>query len=67
MADLELLTLNLAQMPQEKKKLENPTTPPLLIADVSKSVEDYKKKLDLNNSWHRERLRGVIEFLSTVC
>jgi len=54
-------------MPQENKKLENPTTPPLLIADVSKSVEDYKKKLDLNNSWHRERLRGVIEFLSTVC
>ena len=54
-------------MPQEKKKLENPTTPPLLIADVSKAVEDYKKKLDLNNSWHRERLRGVIEFLSTVC
>jgi hypothetical protein len=66
-ADLKLLTLNLEPMSKEKKKLEEINTPPLLIADVSKSVEDYKKKLDLNNSWHRERLRGVIEFLSTVC
>uniref|UniRef100_A0A6M3J3I3 Uncharacterized protein n=1 Tax=viral metagenome TaxID=1070528 RepID=A0A6M3J3I3_9ZZZZ len=39
----------------------------LLIADVSKSLEDYKKRLDLNNSWQRERLFGVIDFLSTVC
>lgn len=38
----------------------------LLLSDVSKSVDLYKKTLDLNNSWHRERLRGVIDFLSTV-
>ena len=38
----------------------------LLLSDVSKSVEDYKKTLDLNNSWHRERLKGVLDFLSTV-
>ncbi len=31
----ELLTLNLTLMSKEKKKLEETTTPPLLIADVS--------------------------------
>ena len=54
-------------MSKEKTKLKEHTNQPLLIADVSDAVEEYKKKMDLNNSWHRERLRGVIEFLSTVC
>ena len=56
----------MAQTKKPSKKINNSNNK-LLLSDVSKSVEDYKKKLDLNNSWHRERLRGVLNFLSTVC
>jgi uncharacterized protein with von Willebrand factor type A (vWA) domain len=52
---------------KKHKETVNNSNNKLLLSDVSKSVEDYKKTLDLNNSWHRERLRGVLDFLSTVC
>ena len=43
MADLELLTLILEIMSKEKTKVQESTNPPLLIADVSKSVCDHNK------------------------
>lgn len=52
---------------KKHKETVNNSNNKLLLSDVSKSVEYYKKTLDLNNSWHRERLRGVLDFLSTVC
>ena len=42
MADLELLTLNLETMSKEKTELQEPTNPPLLIADVSKSLAPHR-------------------------
>lgn len=42
MADLELLTLNLETMLKEKTELEEQTKPPLLIADVSKSLAPHR-------------------------
>lgn len=51
----------------EDKIFKADTNQPLIIDDVGKAIEDYKKKLDLSNSWHREKIRGVVEFLSTVC
>ena len=52
---------------KKHKETVNNSNNKLLLSDVSKSIEDYKKTLDLNNSWHRERLRGVLDFISTVC
>jgi DnaJ-class molecular chaperone len=40
-AALELLTLNLEIMSKEKTELEETTTQPLLIADVSKSLAPH--------------------------
>ena len=68
-----LFDRNYSQLQTRIKELEatieniNNSNNKLLLSDVRKSVKDYKKKLDLNNSWHRERLRGVLDFLSTVC
>ena len=41
-AELELLTLILETMSKEKTELEEPTNPPLFIADVSKSLAPHR-------------------------
>ena len=50
MAELELLTLNLAQMIKESTKHQDSTNPPLLIASVSGSV--FKGDCDKNIHWY---------------
>jgi hypothetical protein len=40
--DLELLTLNLETMSKEKTELQEHTNPPLLIADLSKSLAPHR-------------------------
>ena len=50
MAELELLTLNLAQMTIESTKHQDSTNPPLLIASVSGSV--FKGDCDKNIHWY---------------
>lgn len=67
MADLELLTLNLAQMKLERTNFDLPQDPPLLIADVIgrfsseqnlKNIGELRKlgvglKILKNNKWER--------------
>ena len=50
MVDLELLTLNLAQMKIESTELQESTNPPLLIASVSGSV--FSGDCDKNIHWY---------------
>ena len=50
MADLELLTLILETMSKEKTELQEPTNPPLLIADVGSSTST-KELLECTVCW----------------
>jgi hypothetical protein len=34
----------------------------LHIAKIETAFSEYQQSLDLMNSWHREKLRGVMEF-----